>query len=67
MLLLWDRQIMLNELYIDAAEAYWQWAAAHQDLVVMREALELAVIRFEAIKGSFIYGDLPAIDTLEAL
>jgi outer membrane protein TolC len=61
-----DRQIMLNELYIDAAEAYWQWAAAHQDLVVMREALELAVIRFEAIKGSFIYGDLPAIDTLEA-
>jgi len=61
-----DRQIMLNELYLDASEAYWDWAAAHQDVVVMREALELAVIRFEAIKGSFIYGDLPAIDTLEA-
>jgi len=61
-----DRQIMLNELYLDASEAYWQWAAAHQDLVVMREALNLAVIRFEAIKSSFIYGDLPAIDTLEA-
>ena len=61
-----DRQIMLNELYLDASEAYWQWAAAHQDLVVMREALDLARIRFEGIKGSFIYGDLPAIDTLEA-
>lgn len=61
-----DRQIMLNELYLDASEAYWGWAAAHQDVLVMREALELAVIRFEAIKGSFIYGDLPAIDTLEA-
>jgi len=61
-----DRQLMLNELYVDAAEAYWLWAASYQDVVVMREALELAVIRFEAIKGSFIYGDLPAIDTLEA-
>ncbi|HSJ66299.1 MAG TPA: TolC family protein [Anditalea sp.] len=61
-----DRQIMLNELYLDASEAYWQWAAAYQDVVVMREAVALAVIRFEAIKGSFIYGDLPAIDTLEA-
>ncbi|KEO72454.1 TolC family protein [Anditalea andensis] len=61
-----DRQIMLNELYLDASEAYWNWAAAYQDVIVMREALDLAIVRFEAIKGSFLYGDLPAIDTLEA-
>lgn len=61
-----DRQLMLNDLYLDASEAYWQWAASHQDLVVMQEALDLAIERFEGIKGSFVYGDLPAIDTLEA-
>jgi len=61
-----DRQLMLNELYLDATDAYWSWAAAHQDVVVMREAVELARIRFQGIRDSFIYGDLPAIDTLEA-
>jgi outer membrane protein TolC len=61
-----DRRLMLNELFLDASDAYWQWAAAYQDVVVIREALELAQIRFQGIKDSFIYGDLPAIDTLEA-
>jgi outer membrane protein TolC len=61
-----DRRLMLNELFLDASDAYWQWAAAYQDVVVMREALQLAEIRFQGIRDSFRYGDLPAIDTLEA-
>ncbi len=61
-----EQQLLLNDLYLDAAKAYWNWAAAYQDLEVMREALELATIRLNAIKNSYIFGDLPAIDTLEA-
>ncbi|WP_143960573.1 TolC family protein [Litoribacter populi] len=61
-----EQQLMLNRLYLDANQVYWRWAAAYQDVTVMREAVELAKVRFRGIRDSFIYGDLPAIDTLEA-
>lgn len=61
-----ERRQGLNLLYFDAAVAYWNWAGAFADLEVNEEGLQLAQIRFEAIKGSFELGDLPAIDTVEA-
>lgn len=61
-----ERQQMLNELYLDATEAYWNWSASYENRKVLNEGLSLAKSRFEAIKESFVLGDLPAIDTVEA-
>ncbi|MCH7415520.1 TolC family protein [Belliella sp. R4-6] len=61
-----ERQQILNDLYFDASAAYWDWSAAYQNMVILEESVELAEIRFEGIKTSFIQGDLPAIDTIEA-
>jgi len=61
-----ERKQTLNDLYLDATDAYWKWAGAYADLMVREEGLRLASIRFEGIKSSFEQGDLPAIDTVES-
>ncbi|MCH7396950.1 TolC family protein [Belliella sp. DSM 107340] len=61
-----ERQQFLNDLYFDASAAYWEWSAAYQNMMILEESVELAEVRFEGIKTSFIQGDLPAIDTIEA-
>lgn len=61
-----ERRQSLNLLYYDATSVYWKWAGAFADLKVNEEGLRVAKERFEAVKGSFEQGDLPAIDTVEA-
>jgi outer membrane protein TolC len=61
-----QREQLLNELYFDASDAYWKWALAHENVLVLNEGVELAKIRFEGVKISYQLGDLPAIDTVEA-
>ncbi|HSI76812.1 MAG TPA: TolC family protein [Lunatimonas sp.] len=61
-----ERNLILNDLYLSATTAYWDWAKSYADLEIYQEGLELAEFRFEGIKTSFFQGDLPAIDTVEA-
>jgi len=61
-----ERQQILNDLYLDATDAYWKWAADFNNLTVFEEGLRLAEERFQMVKESFIQGDFPAIDTVEA-
>ncbi len=61
-----ERQLMINQLLYDASTAYWEWYEAWNTFRILEQALDLAQIRFKAIKESFIQGDVPAIDTLEA-
>ncbi len=61
-----ERQQILNDLYLDATDAYWKWAADYKNLIVFEGGLRLAEERFEMVKESFIQGDFPAIDTVEA-
>lgn len=61
-----ERINMLNDIFYDAIDSYWMWVNAWNQLQVFEQAVELAEIRFEGIKTSFLQGDLPAIDTLEA-
>jgi outer membrane protein TolC len=56
----------LNELHLSATDMYWRWALAHGNMLVLKEGVELAQQRFDAVKTSFIRGDLAAIDTVEA-
>lgn len=61
-----ERTIMVNQLIFDASKSYWNWYSAWNTYEIFDEAVQLAEFRFRGIKQSFIQGDLPAIDTLEA-
>ena len=61
-----ERQLILNDLLLDAGKAYWDWFKAYNALLVYQDALDLAVVRFEAVKQAAFLGDRPFIDTLEA-
>ena len=62
-----DRQVIVNDLLMNAIETYWEWAFQYQVTQVYRNSLALAEVRFSNIKESFLQGDKPAIDTLESM
>ena len=62
-----ERVNFLNELHLQATATYWKWAAAYENKQVLSEGVDLAKVRFQAIKRSFELGDQAAIDTVEAL
>lgn len=45
---------------------YWDWSFTYQRKRLHEESLRLAQIRFEAIRDRVLFGDQPAIDSLEA-
>lgn len=61
-----DQNLVINQLLFDAAQTYWTWFQAEQELRIFSQAYELAEDRFFAIKESFLAGDRPAMDTLES-
>ena len=58
--------LMLNDLYLNASMAYWDWLKSYNKVKVYEEAVENAEFRFESVKRSALLGDKPFIDTLEA-
>ncbi len=62
-----ERRILINDLLLDATEAYWDWVFAAEVLKVYQMALNLSNVRFENTKLGYEQGDKPAIDTLEAM
>jgi outer membrane protein TolC len=61
-----ERIQILNDLYMESTEAYWSWASDYQNVQVLEGGVKLAEERFEMVKESYIQGDFPAIDTVEA-
>ena len=62
-----ERQRLLNEVFHAALSDHVDWVASFQELLVSRSALQQAEVRLTAVRGNFRGGDVPAIDTLEAL
>jgi outer membrane protein TolC len=62
-----ERRKMLNKLLLDATSEYYDWYYNYNRLRWFDEFVRLSVIRYEAIRDRVIFGDLPAIDSLEAL
>lgn len=62
-----EQEKVLNDLYFEAIKQYWKWVQSWNKYQIFEEALELSEERFIGIRQSFVFGDLPAIDTLEAL
>lgn len=61
-----ERLQILNDLYMEATESYWLWSADFQNVRILEEGVDLAKQRFEMVKESYVQGDFPAIDTVEA-
>jgi len=61
-----QRQLVANRLYFEATQVYFNWSFAQRSVEVAEDALELANIRYEAVRESFFLGDVPGIDTVEA-
>ncbi|MFN3876083.1 MAG: TolC family protein, partial [Flavobacteriales bacterium] len=61
-----ERRMLLNALLLQALSDHVDWVAAHMALRVSDEAVELALIRLNAVRDNWRGGDRPAIDTLEA-
>jgi outer membrane protein TolC len=59
--------LIINDLILDAGEAYLNWQYNYQLTLIYEQALKLTEVRFEAVRNSVKGGDRPAIDTLEAL
>ncbi|MBC7655362.1 MAG: TolC family protein [Oligoflexus sp.] len=58
---------ILNDLFLDAGSQYIDWQNKFKIYKVYENALDLAKVRFEAVKIGFKNGDMPAIDTVEAI
>ncbi|MCS6982030.1 MAG: TolC family protein [Flavobacteriales bacterium] len=62
-----EQEMLLNELFIQAVKAYWDWTYAYASLQLYRQFVELARVRFNAVKQGYFRGFFAAIDTVEAL
>lgn len=61
-----DKISMINKLLLQAAKDYWDWTFTYNKFLLHEESLRLALVRFNAIRDRVLFGDLPAIDSLEA-
>lgn len=61
-----DRQLMLNDLMLDAGIAYWEWARAYAVRQVYLDAMDNAQQRLSMVRRLAELGDRPFVDTLEA-
>jgi len=60
-----EKQLMINDLYFEAIQAYLDWTFKYFQYSVMKNATNLAYDRFKSTRIQFLLGDKPAIDTLE--
>ena len=61
-----ERLLMLNDLIRNSLDQYWNWVKSWNEFYVYRGYVDLASLRYRAVKASYELGDKPAIDTLEA-
>ncbi|MDI1235085.1 MAG: TolC family protein [bacterium] len=62
-----EQRAVINDLCINALEAYWSWVNAYQTYEVIKNNVAITQKRFNLIKGAYLNGERPAIDTIEAL
>ena len=62
-----EQQAAVNDLLMNAIEAYWLWVKAYQTYNVVKDNVAINEKRLALVKKSYINGERPAIDTVEAL
>lgn len=56
----------INKTLLQANKDYWNWFWSYNNFQLYNEALQLAEVRFRAIKNNVEYGDYAPIDSVEA-
>lgn len=62
-----EQLLMVNDLLMEAYDAYWQWVRTYETFRVLQDAVQVSQTRFSFIKLGYRQGDRPALDTTEAL
>jgi outer membrane protein TolC len=62
-----ERNLIMNDLLLDASYAYWNWVREYLVFRVMTDAVSVNEVRFGLVKLGYRQGERPAIDTTEAL
>ncbi|MGB4901173.1 MAG: TolC family protein [Saprospiraceae bacterium] len=62
-----EQATIINDILMDAAAQYWQWYNAFLVLKTLDAAELVANRRLDFVRQSFLNGERPAIDTLEAI
>ncbi|KUG07368.1 TolC family protein [Solirubrum puertoriconensis] len=57
----------LNKLLLSAVKEYWDWTLAYERRRLLQTNMELAEVRYNAVRERVRLGDLAAIDSVEAL
>ncbi len=61
-----EQKIFVNNILFDAATQYWKWVNAYEAYLILEKNLVISEKRFSLIKKTYLNGERPAIDTLEA-
>lgn len=61
-----EKNALVNDILMQAIEAYWNWVKSYQTYLVVKKNTENSFARVDFVKRSFLNGERPAIDTLEA-
>lgn len=62
-----EQRIMLNDLLMEATDAYWQWVQSWLAYKTWEQLVDVNRRRFSLVNAAYRNGDRPAIDTVEAL
>jgi outer membrane protein TolC len=62
-----EKRMVLNDLLLDAAVAYWDWVRAYEVLQVTNNAVSVNEKRMGLIRSATMIGERAVIDTVEAL
>jgi outer membrane protein TolC len=62
-----EQRAIVNDLLLQAIEAYWHWVNAYQTYVIVKNNVTVNEKRLDLVRKSYINGERPAIDTIEAL
>lgn len=62
-----EKNILLNDLMMEAVDAYWSWVESYLVFTAYREVIDINRKRLDWVKAAWRNGERPAIDTTEAL
>lgn len=62
-----EKNAVVNNILMDASAQFWQWVNAYQSYQIISAAEELSRKRFLLVQQTYLLGDRPAMDTIEAM
>ncbi len=62
-----DQVKMINKILLSATKDYWEWYYAYNNYALLQQSIEIAQDIFDRTRLGFEYGEVAAIDTVQAL